>query len=264
MTESGSKPGGPTPLVEGEMVLLRRTEGDSWLLPLARGAQVLDGVGVFDLSAAIGAPEGTSVDVGGRSYRVFRPGLRDAVGHMKRRAQIITPKDAQYLLYFAGVGPGSRVLEAGTGSGGLTLFLAHAVGPTGRVVSYDRRPEHQDVARGNLTRVGLVGRVELRVRDVATGFDESNVDAVLLDLPEPWEVVKAAWAALRPGGHLVTYVPTYNQLERSVRSMREAGFEEVRAVELLERSLHVGEGGTRPDFEMLGHTGFLAGGRRVT
>ena len=245
-------------------MLVRRKEGESYLLPLQRGTTLIEGLGVIDLSLAIGATEGAEVAIAGRPFRVYRPSLSDLVSQMRRRSQIITPKDAVTLVYLAGVVPGSFVLEAGSGSGGLTLFLAEFVGPQGHVVSYDRRPEHQKVARDNLQRSGLGDRVTFREKDVLEGFEEQGVDAVLLDLPEPWEVLRAGKASLRAGGYLATYTPTYNQLERSVRALREEGFQEVRSLELLERGLHVGEGGTRPEFDMLGHTGFLASGRKMS
>ncbi|MDE1820491.1 MAG: tRNA (adenine-N1)-methyltransferase [Euryarchaeota archaeon] len=244
-------------------MVARRKEGESYLLTLTRGPTLIEGLGVLDLSPAIGSEEGVEVPLAGRLFRIFRPSLPDLVSQMRRRAQIITPKDALSLLYLAGVRPGAFVLEAGTGSGGLTLFLATMVGESGHVVSYDRRPEHQKVARENLERSGLLSRVTLRIQDVTHGFDVREADSVILDLPEPWRVLASAKESLRPGGYLATYTPTFNQLEQSVRAMREAGFEGVRALELLERGLHVGEGGTRPEFEMLGHTGFLAAGRRI-
>lgn len=251
------------PLAEGEPVLLRRRESDSVIVPLRRGPQPVEGRGVLDLTGEIGRPPGGTVNWAGLVYEVLRPSLSDLLAGLRRRAQIVTPKDAQYLLFLAGVGPGADVVEAGAGSGALTLVLAHAVGPTGRVVSYDRRRDFLDVARKNLEWAGLAPRVEFRERDVvAEGLDVTGVDAVVLDLPEPWGVLAAAREALKPGGRVATYSPTYNQLERTVRTLRELGFEEVRCLELLERPLHVGEGGTRPEFEMLGHTGFLTGARR--
>ncbi|HZY91145.1 MAG TPA: methyltransferase domain-containing protein, partial [Thermoplasmata archaeon] len=192
-----------------------------------------------------------------------RPSLPDLLAGLRRKAQIVTPKDGQYLVYLAGIGPGARVAEAGAGSGALTLVLAHTVGPAGHIISYDRRADFLDVARRNLEWAGLEERVEFRERDVvAQGIEGDGLDAVVLDLAEPWDVLASARTALRPGGRVATYCPTYNQLERTVRRLRELGFEELRSVELLERALHVGEGGTRPEFEMLGHTGFLTGGRR--
>ena len=249
---------------EGEIVALKRAGAPAILLPLAPGAQRIGNEGVLDLSPAIGMAPGGSITWSGVQYRVLRPSLSDLLGGLRRGAQIVTAKDAAHLLLLAGVAPGAKVIEAGAGSGALTLVLAHAVGPTGSIVSYDRREDFLDAARANLIRAGLADRVEFRVRDVAKdGFDLEGVGSVLLDLPEPWEVLPHARASLAVGGYAATYTPTYNQLERTVRAFRALGFDEVRALEVLERGLHVGEGGTRPEFEMLGHTGFLAAGRRV-
>lgn len=252
------------PFREGESVLLYRKGERSLPVLLARGPQRLGNSGIVDLTSAIGQEEGASLAVAGTEYTLLRPTLRDLYLTWPRATQIITPKDAAYLLYLGDIGPGALVLEAGTGSGLLTLFLTHAVGPEGRVVSYDRRPEHQRVARENLERSGMAGRVTLKAGDAAAGFEETDVDAVVLDVPEPWTLLVSAVRALRVGGSLVTYSPTYNQLERTVRALREGPFGEVYSVELLERPLHVGEGGTRPSFEMLGHTGFLTGARKVS
>jgi len=252
-------------LEEGEPVLVRRREGDAFLLTLAKGPQSVEGIGVIDLTSQIGRRPGGTVEWAGATYRVLRPSLADLLRQLRRRAQIITPKDAQQILFLAQVGPGAQVAEAGAGSGALTVVLAHAVGPTGRVRSYDRRADFLEVARRNVAHTGFAGRVEFIERDVAAqGFDATELDSVVLDLPEPWAVLDAAHRALAVGGAVATYTPTYNQLERTVRALRSLGFEEVRSVELLERPLHVGEGGTRPEFEMLGHTAFLTGARRVS
>jgi len=234
------------------------------LLRLRGGPQAIGDRGVLDLSVEIGRPPGGEVTWVGRRYRLLRPSLADLLGTLDRGPQIVTAKDAFHLAYLAGVAPGAEVAEAGTGSGALTLVLATLVGPTGRVLSYDRRPEFLEAARRNLERAGLAGRVTFELRDVAAdGIDADGLASVLLDLPEPWAVVRSAHRALREGGYAATYTPTYNQLERTVRELRDGGFADVRAVELLERPIHVGEGGTRPAFEMLGHTGFLAAGRKV-
>jgi tRNA (adenine57-N1/adenine58-N1)-methyltransferase catalytic subunit len=253
------------PWVEGEPVLVRRKEGESYLLPLKATPQSVEGVGVIDLSGQIGSLPGATIEWAGATYRLLRPSLADILRQLRRRAQIITPKDAQQLLYLAQVDPGGRVAEAGAGSGALTVVLAHAVGPTGHVVSYDRRADFLEIARRNVGHAGLAERVRFVERDVMVeGFDETGFDGIILDLPEPWGALPAAREALRVGGAVATYTPTYNQLERTVRTLRTLGFEEVRSLELLERNLHVGEGGTRPDFDMLGHTAFLTGARRVS
>jgi tRNA (adenine57-N1/adenine58-N1)-methyltransferase len=176
----------------------------------------------------------------------------------------VTAKDAAQILLLAGVAPGGRVAEAGSGSGALTLVLASAVGPGGHVLSCDRRPEFLENARSNVARAGWGDRVEFRRRDVALeGWGEDGFTSVVLDLAEPWEVLDASRTSMVSGGYVATYTPTYNQLERTVRRLRDVGFGEVRAVEVIERGIHVGDGGTRPEFEMLGHTGFLASARKV-
>jgi len=252
------------PWAEGETVALKRSGEPVLLVRLARGPQKVGNEGVLDLTGLIGQPSGTTIAWLGSEYRALRPSLSDLLGSVHRGAQIITAKDAAHLLFLAGVGPGATVAEAGAGSGALTIVLAYSVGPTGRVISYDRREDFLDTARSNVRRAGLESRVSFRRRDVATeGIDANDLASIVLDLPEPWAVLPSALTALAPGGYVATYTPTYNQLERTVRSLRELGFDEVRAVELLERGLHVGDGGTRPSFEMLGHTGFLAAGRRV-
>ena len=254
----------PEPLSAGETVLLRRSERESYLLKLLATPQVIEGRGVVDLSEYIGGPVGAKIAWAGAEYRLLRPTLSDLLAHLHRKAQIVTPKDAHQLLYLAGAGPGDRIAEAGSGSGALTMVLAHAVGPRGRIISYDRRADFLAVAKENLEASGLGERVDFRERDVAAaGFDEAELDAIVLDIAEPWAALEAARTALVIGGRVATYTPTYNQLERTVETMRRLGFEEVRSVELLERALHVGSGGTRPEFEMLGHTGFLSGARRV-
>jgi tRNA (adenine57-N1/adenine58-N1)-methyltransferase catalytic subunit len=231
---------------------------------MAMGPQPVAGEGVLDLTDQVGKAPGAQITWLGEAYSIVRPTIADLIGQLRRNAQIVTPKDAVQLLYMTGVGPGAQVVEAGSGSGGLTVVLAWAVGPQGRVISYDRRADFLDVARQNVSRAGLSDRVEFRERDVGIeGVDARDVDAVLLDLAEPWTVLDSARTALRVGGSVGTYTPTYNQLERTVRALRSCGFEDVRSVELIERSLHVGEGGTRPEFDMLGHTGFLSAGRKV-
>ena len=249
---------------EGDTAVLKRAGAPALLLRVARGPQSVGQEGVVDVSAQIGQAPGGVVRWSGTTYRLLRPSLSDLLGGVRRGAQIVTPKDSVQLLYLAGVGPGGSVAEAGAGSGALTVALAYVVGPQGHVTSYDRRADFLSAARANVERSGLSDRVTFRERDVvADGIDLSDLSSVVLDLPEPWEVLAAARTALRSGGFVATYTPTYNQLERTVRALRTLGFDEVRAVEVLERGLHVGEGGTRPEFEMLGHTGFLAAGRKV-
>jgi tRNA (adenine57-N1/adenine58-N1)-methyltransferase len=263
MTEESAARAPVAAFREGEVVVLRQREGISYLVALRSEPTTIEGVGVIDLRPLIGAAPGSVLTWAGSSFSATRPGLPDLLGHLRRKAQIVTPKDAMYLLYLGGVGPGSHVAEAGSGSGALTTVLAYAVGTEGRVVSYDRRAEFLEVARRNVAAAGLDGRVEFCERDVqVSGIDGGPFDAVVLDLPEPWSVIPSVRTGLRAGGRVAVYTPTYNQLERAVRALRTERFGEIRSLELLERALHVGDGGTRPDFDMLGHTGFLSGARK--
>ena len=146
-SDGASRLSAESTLVEGEPVLVRRREGDAFLLSLRAGPQTVEGIGVIDLSGEIGKPPGGTIEWAGATYRILRPSLADILRQLRRRAQIVTPKDAQQLLFLAQVGPGSRVAEAGAGSGALTVVLAHAVGAIGHVVSYDRRSDFLEVAR---------------------------------------------------------------------------------------------------------------------
>jgi tRNA (adenine57-N1/adenine58-N1)-methyltransferase catalytic subunit len=249
---------------DGDVAALTRAGEPPLVFRIRREPQPVGDRGVLDLSSEIGQEPGREVAWLGHRYRLVRPSLADLLAGLERGPQIVMAKDAFHLAYLAGVAPGGSVVEAGAGSGALTVVLATLVGPSGRVTSYDRRGEFLDAARRNVERAGLAGRVDFRRRDVAQeGIDVAGVGSVVLDLPEPWAVVPSAREALVPGGYLATYTPTYNQLERTVREFRAAGLGDIHAVELLERPIHVGDGGTRPAFEMLGHTGFLASARKV-
>jgi tRNA (adenine57-N1/adenine58-N1)-methyltransferase catalytic subunit len=249
---------------EGETAVLCRAGAPRILVQMTPGPQSVGEEGVIDLGPEIGQAVGRTVEWSGAAYSLVRPSLGDLLSSVHRGAQIVSTKDAARLLVMGGIGPGSRIAEAGSGSGALTIALAFAVGPYGHVTSFDRRRDFLVAARTNVERAGLGGRVTFLERDVAVeGLGIDGVSSVVLDLPEPWEVLASAQKSLVVGGYVATFTPTYNQLERTVRALRSLRWDEVRAVELLERGLHVGDGGTRPEFDMLGHTGFLASGRKV-
>ena len=187
-----------------------------------------------------------------------KPSLEEIVFRaFRRKTQVIYMKDIASIIVGAGVGPGSRVIEAGTGSGFLTAFLAFYVRPSGEVYSYDIKINHQRIAIRNLRKLGLDMYVNFIGGDVRHHIHQKNVDAIILDLPDPWTVAKNAYISLRHGGKLVCFLPTYNQVERAVEAIRKAGFINVKSLELLERKIKVSRGETRPEFLMRGHTGFL-------
>jgi len=241
-------------------VLLDR-QGRKWLVALEGDTLSVPGLGVLK-AEKVRAALGGVLAIGGASFYVLRPSARDLAETLERRAQIITAKDAALLLYYADVKPGDAVVEAGSGSGALTIALARAVGEAGRVTSYDMREDFLEVARENVGRAGLAGRVQFRHGDVRAGI-EGPVDAVVLDLPDPWNAVHAAYDALAPCGHLATYSPNMEQVKETVLAVGKLPFIEVRTVEVLEREMEVREQGVRPSFAALGHTGYLTVARKV-
>lgn len=214
----------------------------------------------------LGSEEGTVVhSTTGAGLVCLRPTLPDFVLKMPRGAQVVYPKDMGAIVMEADVAPGSRVLEAGTGSGVLTIALCRASGPEGRVVSYDTREDFHEKAAANLE--AFFGKVpawvDLRLGDVREIASTGEVfDRAILDLPEPWAVLAEVAGALRTGGVLCTYLPTTNQIQQSVLAQERAGFTDVETFEVLVRSWHVTARSVRPDHRMVAHTGFITVGRK--
>jgi tRNA (adenine57-N1/adenine58-N1)-methyltransferase len=164
---------------------------------------------------------------------------------------------------FSGIGPGSVVVEAGTGTGAMTTALAHYVKPNGKVFSYDIRPEFQRTAEKNLTRAALIELVELKNKDITAGIDEKNVDSVILDLAIPWVVIPIAYPALKPSGTILSFSPTIDQVVKAVEALQENGFVDIQTVECLMRGMQIERGKTRPDTLMTAHTGYITFARKA-
>lgn len=250
---------------EGELVLLYFGEGRYYVVRIARGSTYSFNEGIVRAEDLLGKRYGQAFKTHiGVEFRALRPSLLDVVyGKFERRTQVIYPKDAALIALKAGVGPGSRVVEAGTGSGYLTAVLAYLVRPDGVVYTYEVRREFLEVARRNLESIGLERYVVFKEADVREGIEERGVDAVVLDLAEPWAVLCHAFSALRSGGILACFLPTINQVEKTVEEARRIGFIMVEAEELLERRYKVRRGETRPELRMVGHTGYLVFARRA-
>ncbi|NJD59236.1 MAG: tRNA (adenine-N1)-methyltransferase [Anaerolineales bacterium] len=199
----------------------------------------------------------------GSPFVLLQPSLSDILVETRRNTQIMYPKDIGFILISMDIGPGRHVLEAGTGSGSFTTALAYAVGPQGKVISYEARPEFQHLAHKNLDRLGLADRVEFKLRDVVEGFDETNVDAVFLDLPNPQDYVLQAKQALKPGGHLGSILPTTNQVSTFLISLRRANFAFIEVCEILLRYYKAVADRLRPTDRMVAHTGYLIFARSV-
>jgi tRNA (adenine57-N1/adenine58-N1)-methyltransferase len=234
---------------------------------LEPGAVFHTSKGGFPHDDIIGLLEGSVVNsANGSPYVALRPHLDDFVLSMPRGAQVIYPKDSARIVGLANLGPGSRVAEAGVGSGALTCSLLRAVGPSGHVYSYERREEFADVARRNVDRwfATTPASWTLTLGDMAEALTERELDAVVLDMLAPWECVTAVGNALGPGGTLIGYVATTTQLSRFVETIRvEGGWTEPRAEESLLRTWHLEGLAVRPQHRMNGHTAFLVSVRRL-
>ena len=247
----------------GAVVVLADEEGKRYLVRAAGGADRVKGVGVFAGEKLVGLSWGSVLPHGSKSYRLLRPGIGDVVQAIERKAQIVQPKDASRIVFECDVGSGARVVESGIGSGALTSVLAWAVAPSGRVTTYEIRKDFADVARSNLRRAGLDALVDVKLGDVTKGIDERGVDAVVLDIPNPWDAVAHAREALREDGHVCCYTPLVSQMEQARRALERQGFRDVRSLELMERPWVSHEMGSRPDHDVLGHTAFLTFARKA-
>jgi tRNA (adenine57-N1/adenine58-N1)-methyltransferase len=260
-TEDGSRP-----LCAGERVLLVDDKDRRYLIKLRAGADFQTHAGVIDHDAVIGLEEGSMVtarrrESAGRKLLVVRPTLSDLVVKMPRGAQVIYPKDLAAILLAADLYPGARVLEAGVGSGALSMATLRA---GCRVVGYEIREDFANRAKANVT--DLLGPdvpYDIQIRDIYDGIDERGLDRILLDLPEPWRVVPHAATALRPGGIILSYLPTINQTAELRSTLAGHPFALAETIEVLVRSWHVTRRSVRPDHRMVAHTGFLTTARRA-
>jgi len=254
----------------GDQVQLTDPKGKMHTITLEPGRQFHTHRGILDHDTLIGGPEGVVVAIGTTPYLALRPLLPDYVLSMPRGAQVVYPKDSGQVVQMADIFPGAHVVEAGVGSGALSMSLLRAVGDTGRLSSYERREDFAEIARGNVERFfgGPHPAWSVTVGDLAQALDESptdrDVDRVVLDMLAPWEVLDAVSRALRPGGLVCCYVATTTQLSRTVEALRDHGtFTEPQSWESLVRGWHVEGLAVRPDHRMVGHTGFLCSSRRL-
>ncbi len=200
----------------------------------------------------------------GRKVFVLEPSTAELMIKVRRRTNIIYPREAGYIITHTNIQSGSRVLETGSGSGALTIALARVVGPEGKVYSFERRQEHLERAIENVKRAGLLDRVEFQLRDPAEeGYPIRDMDLAVIDVPEPWTLVPAVKEALRGGGFWASLVPTVEQVVETVDALKEHGFVTIRTVELLEREILVRRGKTRPKETMIGHIGYLTFARKL-
>src|SRR5881397_2453825 len=253
-------------LQNGERIHLVDKKGRQYALTLKAGEVFQYSGETISHDALIGQPDGALITLSrGKRMIALLPTLGEYVLKMPRGAQVIYPKDLAIVTMWADVYPGARVFEAGTGSGALTMALLRAVGERGTVISYEAREDFARTAMKNIERyLGPVANLTLLRRDAYEGIEETDLDRVVLDLPEPWQVVPHAATALRSGGVYVSYVPTIPQVMQTVEALHRAQvFAMIQTFETLLRTWNIEGRSVRPDLRMVAHSGFLTVARKV-
>ena len=249
---------------DGDLAELVGLRHKHFIINLKAAAKFETHRGIILHDDLIGKPWGTQVfSHMGSPFFLLQPSLADLLIDLPRTTQILYPKDIGFILVTMGVGPGQKVMEAGTGSGSMTTALAYAVGDEGRVISYEVKDDVQNLARKNLTRFGLDSRVDFKLRNIEEGFDETDADSFFLDVPNPYDYINQVRAALKPGGYLCCLIPTVNQVEKTLWALRQGNFAFVEVCEILLRYYKPEPARFRPTDRMVAHTGFLLFGRRI-
>lgn len=240
-----------------------------YMINLQTGAEFHSHNGRVAHDDLIGASEGSIFrSTKGSVFTVFRPTMSDYVLKMKRGAQVVYPKDIGAILIHGDICPGATVIEAGSGSGSLTLALSRAVGAEGRVISYEVREDHHERAVANVEAwyEGIGGKPEnldLRVGDIFEGIPESDADRMVFDLPEPWRAIGTTTESLAAGGIITCYLPTIPQVMQTVETLRRSGFGFISTFEVLHRTWNIDGQSVRPDHRMVAHTAFLITARKL-
>jgi tRNA (adenine57-N1/adenine58-N1)-methyltransferase len=216
--------------------------------------------GVVDLARLVGKEYGTRiVSHSGHEFVAIKPTFIDFIKKMRKMPQVIQPKDAAQVIAYTGISSGDTVVEGGTGSGALTVFLASVVNP-GVVYSYEMREDFLKVAQENIKRF-MIENVEFKLKNIYEGIDEKNVDLVTLDVASPEKVVEHAYNALKTGGYIFSYSPCIEQVSRFCLAAQDFGMQ-IKTIECIVREYEVSQKGTRPKTRMLGHTGYMSFARK--
>jgi len=249
---------------EGDHVLLYLNKKRTYLIKVEKGKSFHTHKGFVQLDNLIGREYGTRIKSNtGTEFIALKPFLSDYIFKSQRKTQITYPKDVALIVMFSGIGPGSHVVEAGTGTGALTSALAHYVKPNGHVYSYEIRPEFIETAQKNLQRANLLDYVELKNKDITVGIDETEMDAVILDMATPWLVVPHAYNALKGSTTIVSFSPTIDQVVKTVEALEENAFVDIETIECIVRRMQTERGKTRPETLMTGHTGYITFARKA-
>jgi len=248
----------------GDLIQLVGLRHQNFIFQLREGVDFQSHRGVIRYEDMIGKPWGSPIfSHNGSPFFLMQPALADLLKSIKRSTQILYPKDIGYILVAMGIGPGLHVLEAGTGSGALTTAFAYAVGTEGRVTTYEVRETFHDLAKSNLALFGMENRVTFKLGNIGDGFEEKGVDALFLDVANPYDYIPQVIAALKPGGFFGSLLPTTNQVSLLLTAMRQNHFAFLDVCEVLLRYYRPEPDRLRPVDRMVAHTGYLIFGRPI-
>ena len=254
---------------ENDLIFLILDGKRRWLVQVKVGGSFHTHRGIIEFDEIIGKNYGTVIfskpyETQGYKFFVLKPMPSDYVLHMTRKTQIIYPEDAGLILLYSGIGPGSRVIEAGCGSGALTCILGNYVRPKGHIFSFDIREKSLKNARKNVERAKLENFVSIEFGNVITDdLNLKDVDSVVLDLADPWNAIEKVMSYLKLSGTIVSFSPTIEQVKKTTFAMRDNNFIEINTYELIKRKIQVKENATRPEGRMVGHSGYITCGRKI-
>lgn len=249
---------------DGDDILLFLDKRRNYLVKMECNKDFHTHKGYVQLDNLLGKRYGTRIKSNlNKEFVALKPSMKDYVFKMSRRTQIIYPKDIALIIFFGNIQTGSRVVEAGTGTGALTTVLAKYVMPSGRVYSYEIREEFLESATKNLEKVGVMSWVDLKNKDIILGIEEKDIDTVILDMATPWLVVEKAYEALKGSGIFVSFSPTIDQVVKTVEALKMNCFVGIETIECLLRRMQTDKGKTRPETLMIGHTGYITFARKA-
>jgi tRNA (adenine57-N1/adenine58-N1)-methyltransferase catalytic subunit len=249
---------------QGSYVLLFHTSRKKWLTRVALEKKMHTHLGVIDISSVIGMDYGSVIKTTkGKTIYLIQPTTYDFIMKSERRTQIIYPKDLGFIVARTGLKNGSIVLEVGTGSGALTTFMASIVKPNGHIYTFDVNADFIAVAKRNLEKAGMIEYVSSYQYDLHLGIDIQDVDIAIVDLGDPWTIIKQVYAALKNSGAFAAICPTVNQLEKTAIELKNNDFVDIDCVEIMVRNIEAREGMTRPANRMIAHTTYLIFARKV-
>jgi tRNA (adenine57-N1/adenine58-N1)-methyltransferase len=249
---------------EGDLVQLVGLSHKSFIITLKQGEVFHTHRGILNHDDLIGLRWGTQVlSHNGSPFFILQPSMTDILRNTKRSTQIMYPKEIGYILLYMGINPGTNIIEAGTGSGSFTTALAFSIGDTGHIYSYELKEANQAIAKQTLEKLGLSSRVDFKIRDIYEGFEEKNVDAVFLDVSNPYDYLKQVRVALKPGGYFGCLVPTTNQVIQVLIALRRSNFAFIEVCDISVRYYKTEPTRFRPTDRMISHTGYLIFARPI-